>query len=318
MRWDFACPSCRAVLTSLNPDQQRCPRCEATYRREDGIWRLLAEGRLEQFREFIERYETVRTAEGRRIQNADALRALPFRDRSRKRDYEWRIRAKSYRTLIRCVIEPFEKRVGRLRIADLGSGLGWLAYRLTLRGHDVAAVDLLTNDFDGLGVHRQYGCAFESIQAEFECLPFADASIDIVIYNAAFHYAKDYVVSLTEAVRVLGPGGSVVITDTPIYRDGSSGVRMVEERDRAFLRLHGFRGTRTEAFLTYHRLDELQSKVGVRWELYEPWYGLRWWSKPWLARLRGTREPARFKLVVGYPLRRSSSSPRGPLRRCIA
>lgn len=292
----------------MNPEEQRCPRCEVTYRREDGIWRLLAEGRLDQFREFIRQYETVREAEGRRMQNAEALRCLPFRDRSRKRRYEWRIRAKSYRTLVRHVVVPFEQRIARLRIADLGSGLGWLAYRLALRGHDVAAVDLLTNDFDGLGVHRQYGCEFESIQAEFDRLPFAAATLDLVVYNAAFHYAKDYVVALNEARRVLRSGGAVAIMDTPMYRDRSSGARMVEERDRAFLRLHGFRATRTESYLTYDRLAELENKIGLRWELYEPWYGLRWWSKPWAARVRGLREPARFKLVVGYLHPRSSAN----------
>jgi hypothetical protein len=36
--------------------------------------------------------------------------------------------------------------------------------------------------------------------------------------------------------------------------------------------------------------------------MHQPWYGLRWWAKPHIARLRGSREPAQFKLVVGQRL----------------
>jgi hypothetical protein len=43
----------------------------------------------------------------------------------------------------------------------------------------------------------------------------------------------------------------------------------------------------------------LQRQLALRWEIFEPWYGVRWWLKPWVARLRGLREPARLKLVVG-------------------
>jgi hypothetical protein len=90
--------------------------------------------------------------------------------------------------------------------------------------------------------------------------------------------------------------------DTPLYRDASSGERMVEERDRAFEQRHGFRGVNAEGFLTYDRLAALAGELALRWELFEPWYGVRWWIKPWVARLRGAREPARFKLVVGHRL----------------
>jgi SAM-dependent methyltransferase/uncharacterized protein YbaR (Trm112 family) len=303
MHWDLSCPACRVALTPLGTDEQLCPRCDVLYRRIDGIWRLLAKGRQEAFREFVAQYETVRTGEGRRTQNPDHLRALPFRDQSRKHRYEWSIRSHSYRALIRHVVRRLERgSIGALRIADLGSGLGWLAYRLALRGHEVAAVDLVTNDFDGLGVHRQYESRFVSMQAEFERLPLRDLSVDVLVYNAAFHYAADYVRTLREALRVLSPGGRVVIMDSPLYRDPSSGAGMVREREDAFERQYGFRGSVTEGFLTYDRLSRLQRELALEWELFEPWYGVRWRLKPWVARLRGLREPARFKLIVGHRL----------------
>jgi SAM-dependent methyltransferase len=183
----------------------------------------------------------------------------------------------------------------------LGSGLGWLAYRLALRGHEIAAVDLVTNDFDGLGAHRHYDRAFLSLQAEFDRLPFVDRSVDLVVYNAAFHYAADYLITLQEGFRVLDAGGQVVIMDSPLYHERSSGTAMVRERESALAKRHSFHGRAldAESFLTYDRLDVLEAQLGVRWTFFQPWYGLRWWSRPWIARVRGAREPAQFKLIVG-------------------
>jgi SAM-dependent methyltransferase len=300
--WQMACPSCRSALASSAPERQSCSGCGAVFRREAGVWRLLGEGREEVFRDFIERYEIVRDAEGRRMQRPDHLRALPFRDLSRKRPYEWHIRSTSFAELLRRVIEPLESaRAAPLNVLDLGSGLGWLAYRLASRGHHVAAVDLVVNESDGLGVHIHYDRAFTPVQAEFERLPFPGGGADVVIYNAAFHYATDYGRTLREALRVLARGGRVVIMDTPVYRDGASGQAMVKEREASFEGVCGSgRGVvTTEGFLTYARLEALASDLAVSWRMSEPWRGLRWWMKPWVARLRRSREPARFKLIVG-------------------
>jgi SAM-dependent methyltransferase len=303
MSWDFACPVCRAALVSVRGDELRCPRCGVVYPQKDGIWRLLAAGRREALRGFVEQYETVRSAEARVVRDPRHLRALPFRDPSGVRRDEWWVRSRSFLALLDRVVRPLERaRRAPLRVVDGGSGLGWLAYRLAVRGHEVAAIDELTNDFDGLGVHRQYDRAFLPVQAEFDRLPFCDASVDLVVFNASFHYAADYPTTLREALRVVAADGRVVIMDSPIYRDARSGETMVRQRDDAFERRYGLRSAHTEGFLTYERLATLEGQLdppGVRWTLHEPWYGVRWWLKPWVARLRGAREPARFKLVVG-------------------
>jgi SAM-dependent methyltransferase len=299
----LSCPSCRVALSPVGSDEERCPRCAVVYRREQGIWRLLPRERLEAFREFVEQYEIVRSAEGWGVQEPHHLQALPFRDLSRRHRYEWHIRSHSYRELIRRVILPRERGSARpLRIADLGSGLGWLANRLAQRGHEVVAIDLVVNDFDGLGAHRLYDCKFVSVQAEFERLPILDGSVDVVVYNASFHYATDYLHTLREALRVLSETGCIVIMDSPLYRDPSSGAAMVRERDDAFERQYGFRGGVTEGYLTYDRLSQLGRDLQLDWELFEPWYGVRWRLKPWVASVLGWREPARFKLIVGCRL----------------
>jgi SAM-dependent methyltransferase len=261
---------------------------------------MLAPTRQDALAGFIARYETVRSREQRRVPTRRHLEALPFRDLSGHHAYEWSIRARSFRALLRRVVRPLERTRRPLVALDLGSGVGWLAYRLARRGHEVVAVDLVTNDVDGLGVHRFFEREVTSVQAEFDRLPLRDTSVDLVVYNAALHYAADYAATLREGMRVLREGGRLVIMDSPLYRDPASGAAMVRERDRAIDREAPVpsAGFLPEGFLTHDRLTALGRDLGVTFDLVSPWYGLRWWARPWLARLRGQREPAEFKLII--------------------
>ena len=188
-----------------------------------------------------------------------------------------------------------------LRVLDLGAGNCWLANRLAQRDHDVVAVDLLTNKSDGLGAQRYYETTFTPIQAEFDRLPLASRQADIAIFNGSIHYSPNIEATLREALRVLRPDGVIVLLDSPIYRDPSSGTAMVAEREARFTAEFGFpsNSVQMENYLTLERLDRLSSNLGIHWNLHEPFYGIRWTLRPWLARLSGHREPARFLLITG-------------------
>jgi SAM-dependent methyltransferase/uncharacterized protein YbaR (Trm112 family) len=287
----LACPTCHAELP-FGDDSGRCSRCEREYPREDGIWRCVTHERREAAGAFAERYSAIRRREGRRVVDRRTLLALPFRDLSGLRVYEWRIRARSFKAFLARVLRPLERRRrAPLRVADVGCGVGWLAYRLARRGHDVVALDLVTTE-EALGAHRLYPRKLLSVEAELDALPLQDASIDLIVYNASFHYAGDAARALEEALRVLTKGGLVVVMDSPLYVDASSGEAMVRERDAVDLAGHP-----TVGFLTYERIRALANDLGLAVRYDRPWHGLYWWVKPHLARLRGLREPARFDLV---------------------
>jgi SAM-dependent methyltransferase len=295
----LACPACRVAL-AVEGDAASCAGCGGRYRREGGIWRLLRPERAAYFAPFVREYEAVRQAE-QRGGGREYYRALPFRDLSGRYAADWRIRARSFEALLRHVVQPLE-RGGRLRVLDLGAGCGWLAYRLALRGHAAAAADLLTGDRDGLGAHVYYDAPILALQAEFERLPLAAGQLDLLVVNAALHYATDYAATLREGLRVLRPGGALAVVDTPVYHDGSSGAQMMRERGDAFARSYGFRGEALpyEGYLTYARLGSLAAELGIRWRLYRPRHGLRWALRALRARVRGRREPAAFPLIVAY------------------
>jgi radical SAM superfamily enzyme YgiQ (UPF0313 family)/SAM-dependent methyltransferase len=295
----LACPGCRQPLETEGEHRRRCPIEQRSFEAIDGIWRFLLAERETYFAPFLREYGIVRADEGRGTDDPSYYRRLPFEDRSGRHPDMWTIRATSFRALADSVLPRHEKKPLKIAL-DLGAGNGWLAYRLAERGWQAAAVDLSTDRLDGLGAKAFYDRSFAAIQAEFERLPIASGQVDLVIFNASFHYATDYAAVLSEAKRVLAPGGEIVILDTPIYEDGSSGRRMVLEREEAFLRKYGFRSNAlpSENYLTYARLPQLERQLGLSFRVIKPYYGLRWAVRPLRARLSGGREPAKFHLLV--------------------
>jgi SAM-dependent methyltransferase len=308
----FACPACQTLLKDSGLEELACPADGRRFSRQEGIWRFLLPERQEIYRQFVSEYETVRAAEGRGAADPAYYRALPFQDLTDRRSADWRIRAASLGCLLSQVLSPMERKTGRpLTILDLGAGNGWLSNRLAQRGHQVAAVDLLDNAWDGLGAYIHYTASFTPVQAEFDHLPFGHSAVDLLIYNASFHYSVNYRQTLAEALRVLGPEGQVVVMDSPVYHDPASGAQMVSERQADFVRRYGFPSNAlpSENYLTDERIKELAGQLGLHWRRLTPFYSLRWALRPWLARLRRKREPARFGVLVFDP--ENSGDPQG-------
>ena len=307
----LACPACHAALEQPAPDEMCCPIDGQRFMRIDGIWRMLLPERQPFFSQFIREYESIRRAEGRGSDDPAYYRALPYRDLTGQMQTDWQIRAASFDALIKQILLPAEKTSSQpLRVVDIGAGNGWLSGRLAGRGHTVMAVDLISNDYDGLGCFRYYNSAFTPLQAEFDHLPFQDQSADLIIYNAAFHYSLDYAITLAESVRVLAKAGKIVVMDSPVYHDQASGKQMVKERENFFSSQYGFPSNAlpTESFITYSRLDELAGRLHLSVQTITAFYNLNWLLRPLKARLLGSREPAKFHLIV---FEKSNTVPKG-------
>jgi SAM-dependent methyltransferase len=299
--FDFACPRCHSALVQSAPDELCCTLEGSVYPRQEGIWRFLDADGQARYRRFIREYETVRQAEGRGIPKQEYYRALPFEDLSGRFVQDWRVRSASFRAFVMGILQPLTVDSNPLKILDLGAGNGWLSNRLAGSGHHLAAIDLSTNELDGLGAHMQYENRFIPLQADFNHLPFPGEHVDLVIFNASLHYATSFEEALRESLRVLKPGGQVVILDTPLYRQAYSGEQMVREREALFQRQYGFPSNAipSENFLTNERLESLAESLGLRWEFFYPHYNLRWRSRRWIARMRNGREVARFVVIAG-------------------
>lgn len=290
------CPRCKANLTTLD-----CHFCGLTMRVSRGIIHALPPDRVSHFARFIADYEHIRKGEGRGSVSDKFYLELPFKNISGP-NHHWNIRAATFECMMREIFTQQDS--GARAVLDLGSGNCWLSYRLALAGLRPVAVDLLTNDFDGLGAarhfERQLPDLFPRFQAELAILPFDDDQFDVAIFNASFHYAEDPFAGFSEALRCVKPGGIVVIADTPWYSNEESGRAMVAERQAMFLQSYGIASDSIHSveYLTDQRLEALAERQSIQWQILSPRYGLRWKMRPLVAKLRRRREPSRFRIYV--------------------
>ena len=290
------CPRCGTDI-----DGRDCPSCRFSIVIDDGIAHALPPESIAHHARFMADYERIRESEGRGSESQDFYLDLPYRDTSGRNRGQWQMRTRSHDYLVRHLLDGNDPGG---RILDLGAGNGWMSYRLALAGYRPCAVDLLTNDQDGLGAARHYRTRlprpFPRFQAEIRRLPFADEQFDAAVFNASFHYAEDYEASLRETLRCVKPGGLVIISDTPWYASEESGRKMLAERRAAFLQSHGIAADAVTAigYLTDERLRRMEDALTIHWDVHRPWYGLRWAMRPLMAKLRGRREPSKFRLYA--------------------
>ncbi len=149
------CPRCFGLMGSLRDNDGialDCSTCKSRLACEHGIWKALTPERLARYARFVDNYESIRASEGRGSTSADYYLALPYRDLSGRLGSQWAIRGRTFRYIERKILPRIAALTHHpLRILDLGAGNGWMSYRLARQGHAPVAVDLLTNDRDGLG-----------------------------------------------------------------------------------------------------------------------------------------------------------------------
>ncbi len=294
--WHLFCPECRTSGLVFSDDSARCLNCAHIVERKNNIWHFISGEQLNQFRMFLETYTRVRIAEGRGSYDHAIIQSLPLCPRQHRLAGQWRIRARSFASLAKLLSSNLRRDD---RILDLGAGIGWLSNRLSLAGYRPLAIDLSVDADDGLGMARSFATEWPCLRAKFDSIPLASGQVEAVIFNASFHYCVDQEQTIAEAIRVLAPGGLLIILDTPIYRDESSGHQMLNEQQQYFEKLIGTRSDSlpTTGFLSWRRLDELAVIAGLSWNYRRPWYGMRWAVRPFLAKLFGKREPATFAII---------------------
>jgi len=110
------------------------------------------------------------------------------------------------------------------RVLDVGGGTGRVAARLADYVRQVCVLDpspgmLVQGQRKGICITR----------GEAEDLPFANAAFERVIVVDAFHHLRDQEQAVRELLRVLAPGGFVVIEEPDIDHWGVKVVALAEK-----------------------------------------------------------------------------------------
>ena len=194
-----------------------------------------------------------------------------------------------------------DRAAGPLRVLDLGAGNGWLAHRAAVAGAEAAALDVRADRVDGLGA-APAGSPMERIVASFEAIPVSADAFDVVVFNAALHYAEDLGAALGEARRVARVGARIVVLDSPFYRNAEDGEAMVQEKRRNAEHTFGDRTSTLLAlafieYLTPQRLADASrhARLGP-WRRHRVRYPLWYELRGVRALVRGERTPSRFDL----------------------
>lgn len=120
----------------------------------------------------------------------------------------------------KAVAEAFLQLMPPLVIADLGSGEGTFALLLSRRATRVIAVDTSDKMLDvGRDEAQRHGVVnVEFRRGDMEEIPIGDGETDLVFFSQSLHHALHPDRALSEAARILRPGGRVVILDLARHR----------------------------------------------------------------------------------------------------
>jgi ArsR family transcriptional regulator len=146
-----------------------------------------------------------------------------------------------------------------LRVADLGCGEGYLTIEASRWASSVVAVDRSTavlKRAQALAERRRVRNVTWK-KGALELLPLADQSMDVALLSQALHHADDPARAVAEAVRILVPGGRLLVLD--LREHGEAWVR-----ERLGDRWQGFSDERLRALLTDAGLTGVTVSVGSR------------------------------------------------------
>jgi SAM-dependent methyltransferase len=94
---------------------------------------------------------------------------------------------------------------------DAGSGSGYYASALALRGHQVYACDISKTRLAASSAQPQHPGRIEPVECNLDDIPLPDSSIDFAMCNFVLEHVADPYSVTEELIRLLRPGGHILL-----------------------------------------------------------------------------------------------------------
>jgi len=214
------------------------------------LWRLLQDQFERASTTDVGRADNVRLEEIRRLrkENFDAHSGPDTNARQLVPGRSWAAWARALGHLLPPVV-----------VADLGCGEGYLTIEASRWASRVIAVDrspdVLKRGRELAARRRVSNIVWK--RGTLERVPIADESVDVALLSQALHHADDPSLVMQEAVRILVPGGRVLVLDLREHNE-------TWVRERLGDRWLGFSAADLKSILSAAGLTDIRVTVGAR------------------------------------------------------
>jgi demethylmenaquinone methyltransferase/2-methoxy-6-polyprenyl-1,4-benzoquinol methylase len=122
----------------------------------------------------------------------------------------------------RALIDAVDPRPG-MRILDVATGTGMVAFALAARGAEVVGLDqspaMLGGAQDRLERTPELAARLSFVLGEAEMLPFSDGQFDALSFTYLLRYVDDRTATMRELARVVTPGGRIGMVEFGVPSD---------------------------------------------------------------------------------------------------